>query len=833
MNYVTALMVGLLLGVAVLLTGSDVTAAAVPVAPAAAVSPGAAAGVKRVEVAAGAAVKDESATRGESVAATSAMVEQPSVIERSILTGSSDPERVQPLAVNPAPIAQFGYGYFQVSASSYAPLTDIPVGPDYVIGPGDRIMLTLWGSVEGTHELEVNRSGEIVLPKVGTLKVWGVSFGKLREVISASLARVYRDFELNVTMGKLKLMKVFVVGEVARPGDYNLSALSTIMNALSAAGGPLKSGTLRDIRIKRDGKLVESVDLYDFFLNGDKSRDIRLLPGDTVFVPVIGRVAGVAGSVRRPAIYELKGEKTLKELLALAEGFLPTGYLQRLQIARVEAHQKKVVADFNVDPGDAQKNLDQLLAAVPVQDLDVVKVFPINDLVRDHVRLTGHVLRPGDYALRSGMHLSDLVKDNLLPEYYPNVAEVTRLLPPDSHPEVMFVDLAKALAGDPTQNLELKEFDRVKVFARNDMSEPDTVRVNGMVQRPGTYRLLANMTVRDLVLLAGNLKNSAYLDSAEITRVRRTGATITSYPVPVNLGEAMKGNPQDNLKLEPYDELGVRMIPDWVVETERYVTLQGEVRFPGVYPVYKGERLSSVVERAGGFTSKGYLRGAKFTRKSVQEDQQKRLDEIVARTEKALADKRAELASVAASREELEAAKASLDALSKGVEKLKAARAEGRVVIRLSSLDNLKAGPYDLELQGGDTLVVPLTPNHVSVMGQVYNPATLVHIAGKRLSYYLDKTGGPAADADEDGMYLLKVDGSVVSRQQVSFGLHWDEESRSLSFGSFKTIDINPGDTLVVPQRLERIAWMRDIKDIATILGQIALTAGVLVAAGL
>jgi len=731
-------------------------------------------------------------------------------------------------------LLQFGYSFFRRSAQGFAPLTDIPVGADYIIGPGDRIILSLWGVAEGTYELEVNRSGEVTLPRAGAVRVWGMPFGRLHDVFKERLSRTYKDFDLNVTMGKLKVIKVFIVGEVKAPGDYNLSSLSTLINALSAAGGPLKSGTLRNIQIKREGKVVETVDLYDFFLKGDKSKDIRLHSGDTVFVPVIGAVAGIGGNVKRPAFYELKDEKNLYDLLNLAEGLQPTGYLQRVQISRVEAHKKKVVTDFNIDPNGTEKATDGILESIKIQDMDIVKIFPIDTTLRDHVKLSGYVLRPGDYALLPGMRLSQLLlPDNLLPEYYEEACEITRLIPPDYHPELIFVNLAKAVAGDPEQNLELKEFDKVKVFSRWEMEEMPRVRVNGEVQRPGEYRLYARMTVRDLLMEAGNLKNTAFMEDAEISRIRQSGRKVSSFPIIINLGEALRGNPKDNILLAPHDELSVRKIPNWAEETERYVALHGEVQFPGVYPIYKGERLSAVIERAGGFTDEAYLLGAKFTRRSVQEEQQKRMDEFIAKSEQDILKKQGELAALSSSKEELDATKASLEGLLRSLEKLKAARAEGRMVIHIAELAQFKGGADDLKLMGGDTLIVPKTPSSVNVLGMVYNSTTLLYKQGKNASYYLYKVGGPTRDAEEDDMYIVKADGTVISRQQSSFTLRWDSEAGSWMSNSFFSSRMDPGDTLIVPQRLERIAWMREIKDITTILSQIALTAGVMVAAGL
>lgn len=750
---------------------------------------------------------------------------EPSPIEKLISSEEINVDKSQPQPSLERNLTQFGYSFFKPETPGFAPLVDIPVGPDYVIGPGDGIILSAWGSLDGSFELEVNRSGEIILPKVGAVKVWGAAYDRLPQILRAALARVFKDFEINVTMGKLKIMKVYVVGEVTYPGDYNLSSLSTVINALAAARGPLKTGSLRGIQVKRGGKVVESVDLYEFFLKGDKSRDIRLQPGDTVFVPVIGPVAGVAGNVKRPAIYELKDEKTLKELMDLAGGLLPTGYLQRVQISRVDAHERKSVSDFNLDPRESGKSQDELASSITLRNLDVVRIFPIDATLRGYVRLEGHVLRPGDYALKPGMRIRDLVQQNdLLPEYHDGVGEITRFQSPDYHQEKIFFNPARALAGEADSNLELKEFDNLRIFSRWEMEEMPMVRIGGEVQKPGEYRYYENMTVRDLLTLAGNPRLNAFLKNAEISRIKKSGESVVSYPLIINLGEALRGNPKENIPLLPFDELTVRKIPNWADETDRYVTLKGEVMFPGVYPVYRGERLSSVLERAGGFTDKAYPKGARFTRKQVQEEQQKRMDEVIARTEQELLKKQGELASVAASKEELEATRAALDGQMKSLEKLKEARAEGRMVIRLAAPDQFRSGPYDLELMGGDTLEVPKTPGSVHVMGQVYNPTTFVRMPGEDVSFYLEQAGGPTREAEEDDMYIIRADGTIQSSQNTP---------GFLFFGDFMSIALDSGDTLVVPQKLERIAWMREIKDIATILGQIALTAGVVIAAGL
>ena len=718
-------------------------------------------------------------------------------------------------------VSQFGYSFFRGGVDGFAPLTDVPVGSDYVVGTGDRIVMTSWGSIEGTYELDVNRNGEITLPKVGTVKVQGVGFGQLPALLTSSLGRVFRDFQISVSLGRVRLMKVYLVGDVAAPGDYTISSFSTVINALSAAGGPTKSGSLRNIQIKRGGGVAETVDLYDFFLKGDKSRDIRLHSGDTVFVPHIGMVAGIAGNVRRPAIYELKDEKTLKDLIDLASGINPTGYLQRLQVNRVDPHNKRVVADYNIDPKSPGNSLEKLAAGVLIQDLDLIKVFHIDNTLRGFVRLNGYVLRPGDYALRPGMKVSDLLtSDNMLPEYADGSAELVRLFPPDFHPEISYFNPAKALAGDPAHNLELKEFDRIRILSRWELEEMPQVRIHGEVQKPGDYRLMRNMTVRDLILQAGNPKLTAYLVSAELIRTRHDGVMVTSSSVTVNLGEALKGNPKENMLLEPLDELIVKRIPNWLEETERYAVIKGEVLFPGTYPLFKGEHLSDLIRRAGGFTDKSYLFGAKFTRQSVRKLQQERLEEVISRMEKNIGIKEQELAAAATTTEEVAATKLTVDGLKAAMEKIKNAKVEGRVALRLEPLDKMRQSPYDLELMGGDTLDIPQSTMAVTVLGEVANATSTIWLPGKDVSYYLDMAGGPTDGAETGEMYVIMADGNVRGKMS-------DDMFSLFRSGGFMSTKLHPGDTVIVPQKLERISWMKELKDITQILANLAVSAGV------
>jgi protein involved in polysaccharide export with SLBB domain len=746
-----------------------------------------------------------------------------SAIERTLSENPVTAEKVKPQPFAMKHLTQFGYSFFRPEASGYAGQTDVPVGPDYLIGAGDRLVVVVWGSIDGSFNLEVSRAGEISLPKVGAVKVAGQRFDQLPALLTGVFGRVYKNFHLNVNMGKLRSIKVYVVGEVVAPGDYNVNSLSTLLSVLSQAGGPTKNGSLRNIKINRGGKLVETVDLYDFFLKGDKGKDIRLQSGDTVLVPVIGPVAGIAGNVRRPGIYELKDEKNLKGLLALADGINPNGYLQRVQLYRVEAHDKKMVTDFNLDLKSG-KSVDETAVGIEIRDHDLVKVLPIDSVLHGYVRLNGHVLRPGDYALKQDMRVSALLgADNLLPEYYTSAGQIIRLVPPDQHPEVIFFDVTKALKGEPGYDLELKEFDRVKIFARKEMEEIPFVRVTGEVQKPGQKRFFENMTVRDLVIQGGNVKLTAYLKNAEITRLKRSGDTVTSYSLKVDLDQALQGG-AENIKLEPFDELAVRRIPNWAEATERYVLLKGEFVFPGIYPIHKGERLSTVIERAGRFTDLAYLRGVKFTREVARKLQQQRMDEALSKAQEDIIKLQTKTAQTASSAEEVAASKTALEGLLQSVEVLKTKKAEGRVIVEIASLKDLKGSVYDLELQGGDSLSVPSDPGGVNIIGNVYNQSTVVTQRAKSVDWYMDQVGGPTSDADMGEVYVVKVDGSVISQKNTA---------NFLFYNSFWGKHLDSGDTVIVPRQFEKTAWLRDIKDIAAIIGNIGITAGVLVAAGL
>lgn len=760
-----------------------------------------------------------------------ALEEQPSALEKSFARKTltmHDTIETDPLKRE---LKQFGYDFFKNSLVTAQAAENLPVGGDYILGPGDALTVDVWGSIQARSQVEVDRNGEISIPKVGPVNVWGLNFAQAKEAINKAIGRLYKGYELNITLGRLRTIEVYVVGEVESPGVYSVSSLATVINALSSAGGPSQNGSLRGIKVLKGGKVSQDVDLYNVFLYGDRSNDIRLSNGDTIFVPVIGPVVAVAGELKRPGIYELKDDNTLRHVLEMAGGITAAGFKGRVQVERIQKNGKRVILDYEVKDGAP----DGAAAEIPIEDRDMVKVFSVSPLTRQVVKLTGNVVRPGEHQFKPGMKLTDLISgfEAILPDSYLDAATITRVTLPEMHKEVMTFNLGKALNGDSKENISLMEQDVVTVYSRWDMQERPVVSISGQVVSPGTFDYFENMTIRDLIVASGSLKRNAYMDSAELTRVVLENGKARAERVDVNLTKVIEGDPGQNLVLQPDDALIVRGAENWLDAQDRFVVMSGEVKFPGTYSISKGEKLSSVIARAGGYTDKANLKGAKFTRKSVQELQQRRLAEVIEKTEFDILQKQGEVASVASSREELEATKASLDGLMKSVQKLKEKKAEGRVVIRLSSLQDFRESPYDLEAMGGDTLYIPQESKVVNVLGYVYNSTSFVYMPDENISYYLAMAGGGTRDAEEDDMFLVKADGTVISKHQSSFGIRWDQSSHRWTFGGFDSARPDPGDTLVVPQKLERIAWMREIKDITTILSQIALTAGVIVAAGL
>ncbi len=541
-----------------------------------------------------------------------------------------DPPPARPSRVEELPL--FGHDLF-ARAADFPPASDLPVGSDYVVGPGDRIAVRVWSRTEGLVSLEetVDREGSVAYPKVGPLSVRGLPFGKVEEALREAFGRVYRDATVAVTMGSLRTIPVYVIGDVARPGEHRLAAGARVLHALFAAGGPTERGSLRRVTLRRGAEVRATFDGYRFLSEGIRDGDERLDPGDVVFVPGRGPTAGVTGEVLRPGRYEIGPGATVADLLALAGGHTPLGFRGAVQLERTDEGARRVIRDLQAER----------LAREPAADGDLVRVLAIEPTPRNRVELRGNIERPGDYEWVEGMRVSGLLDrgGRLLPGTHLGRAEILRETgeerdlgvargagPVRTAREVLVLDLGKLLAGDASQDLPLRPLDRLRVFAEHEVRAPFPVSIRGEVGKPGAYEFVPGMRVSDLVFRAGEtLPPTAHLDRAELLRLARAPGTDYAYAqeserarasrvvVPVNLGRALRGDPAADLTLAPYDELVVLAETD--VRPPPTVVVSGGVQRPGTFELTEGLTARDLVLRAGGILPNAFLDRAEVVRR--------------------------------------------------------------------------------------------------------------------------------------------------------------------------------------------------------------------------
>ena len=514
-------------------------------------------------------------------------------------------------AAHQRPAERFGMEVFRntPSQSDVIPM-DLPVGPDYVVGTGDGLSIDLWGSVSQRLVRLVDRQGRISLPETSPLLVTGKSLGEVQLEVQHALRSVFRDVSVDVSISRLRTVRVYVVGEVAQPGAYDISSLSTPLNALFAAGGVTAGGSLRALKHFRGKQLLEQVDAYDLLLHGIRSELKRLENGDTLLVPPVGPQATVEGMVRRPAVYELLEETSLAEVLELAGGILPAGALRHIEVQRLEAHEKHTMLTLDLASTTDPAELNKQMQAFKVRDGDQVHIFPIASYNEDAIYLEGHVLRPGRYSYKQGMKVTDLISSysDLLPEPAPHYAEIIRLNPPDFSPTIESFDISTALAN-PELAPPLKPLDTVRIFSRYDFEVPPQVWVGGEVQRPGSYRTSGRGHLRDAIYQAGGVTPDAALDSAQLFRTQADG---TMKILSVDLSEALAGNPVDNIVLQPRDRL---LIHKTLAKVDApTVNIKGEVANPGRYPLTSNMRVGDLVRVAGGLKRSAFADSADLTR---------------------------------------------------------------------------------------------------------------------------------------------------------------------------------------------------------------------------
>jgi protein involved in polysaccharide export with SLBB domain len=803
-------------------------------------------------------------------------------------------------------LERFGEDVFQNGTGNLDELPmDLPAGPDYVVGSGDGLTINLSGGISQRLQRVVDREGRIVLPEVGGVEVSGRNLGDVQHLVQSVLRSQFRGVDADVSLSRIRTVRVYVVGDVERPGAYDVSSLSTPLNALYLAGGPTSGGSLRLLDHYRGKQLVERVDVYDLLLHGVTGNMQRLEAGDTVEVPPLSGEVTVEGMVRRPAIYELNGENSLAEVLQLAGGVLPTGTLRHVDVERVESHESRSMLRLDIPENNNQEQVTKALEDFKVQDGDKIKITPILPYAEKTVYLDGYVFRPGKFAYTEGMKVTDLIKSykDLLPEPSISHAEIIRLAQPDYTPVVVAFNLGDALSGKD-QDLVLKPFDTVRIFSKYDFEDPPVVTISGEVRdpgdhltngtphlrdaiylaggttrdallddaqiyrktgdgkltvinvnlgkalagdtkydialepkdrvfvhrdlnkldppmvsvegevgRPGKYPLSEDMTAAQLVRLSGGFKRGAYTEEADLTRFEIVqGTKVIGDHVSVPIAKAMSGEPDSDVRLRDGDVLTIGQISDWQ-DLSATVQVKGEVAHAGGYGIQPGERLSSVIARAGGFLPTAYPYGAVFERVELRQIEEKNRVDLIERIKEEASNVKFDPEMDLDDKAE---AKASVLQYKKTIDELENTPPAGRLVIHISS--NVKRWANtsaDVQLRAGDTIYIPKRPGMVFVDGSVYNPTGITYKPGKDAGWYLKQAGGPTAMANRKATFVIRADGSVAGG------------AGSLLGGGVESAELRAGDMVVVPEHIYTFGRLKSSLNIAQVAASIGSAAAI------
>lgn len=646
----------------------------------------------------------------------------------------------------------FGHNLFQKVPSTFSPLDRVQVTPDYIIGTGDELVIRAWGQINVDVRAVVERSGTIYISRIGVFSVAGLRYEELHDYLNTEIGKIFKNFQLSVAMGQLRSIQVYVVGQVARPGSYTISSLSSLVDALFVSGGPSKLGSLRRIEVKREGKDVTTFDLYDLIVKGDKSKDAKLMPGDVIYVPPVGPLVALAGSINNPGIFELRDRTTLAEAIAYAGGLTNTVLGERAVVERIDDHKQRRADEFPLDPQGLAREL---------QDGDIVRFLRISSKFDNAITLRGNVAIPGLYPWRPGMRVHDLI---------PN---------------------------------------RGFLVTDDYWKRQNQLAINATA---GSFRISGSELKNDVKRLSSEI-NWEY---AVIQRMNPED--LTPHMLPFNLGKAISGDTRENLELQPNDVITIFSQTDIqvpIAERSKFIHLEGEFKNPGVYEILPGETLRHLVQRVGGVTAQAYLFGSDFTRESTRIDQQQRLDQYVNNLDQSVQRNTAVAVNYA---DPLAAAEARTQAQAdqQTVQQMKGMRASGRVVLELRPDATGADALPNLVLEDGDRLLIPFRPATVNVIGSVYNSNSFIYRPGKTAGDYLRLAGGATRGGDKGREFIIRADGSTVSKQQHS----------KLISSSFESTRLMPGDSIVVPVKLDRGATLRLIRDYATIFGQLGLAAG-------
>ncbi len=769
---------------------------------------------------------------------------RPSAFERQLET-YVDPER-------DGPITQFGYDVFRRERPA---LLDVPVGDSYVLGVGDELVISLWGNEEIDVDLPalVRSDGQIRIPDVGVLAVKGLSLSEAQDLVRRRFDRLYKGYQLQLRLGKIRDIAVHVTGRAHRPGRQRVSSVSTLFDALSAAGGISKDGTLRRIVLRRAGQEDRQIDLYNYLIGGDVAVDLSLSPNDSIVVGAVGPRVAILGSVLRPAIYEIGPQSprtSLARLLEMAGGFDRLADIRGIQIESSHpGNGGRTLASHDLTRTEAE--------AIELEGGDVVIVRDAIPRVDNVVYLDGDVSQPGRYAHREGMRVSDLItSDRLvesgfwaerlapdgstaeaeLPEPYLDYALIRRIHPRSGQERRLAFHLGRAiLERDPSEDLVLHAQDTVVIFPKDEFDPPRAVFVSGTVNQPGKLEHFDGMRVRDLIRMSGGLRPESLLTGAILTRIHPEQDGARSEQLELDVRRIMAGEEDANLLLIPEDHLAIKRVPLYRLPIR--VTVEGEVPHPGEFSMVQGQRLSDLLARVGGPTDDAYLPAVQLYRESVRKIQQQRMEESLRRLElEAKLTSQSYVAEAeAVKRTNIGEKESGLREEQGRVEQLirtiREMKPQGRMVIRLRSLEELRGSDDDIELNDGDRLIIPRKPEEVHVIGAVQNQTALLHRDGLTVQDYLDSCGGPLETAEPEMIFVIRADGSADSNRSVDRGIRWNSSKWRFDTGGLMNSEIHPGDTVVVPFDVKpKLSQLGVTATVTQIIFQAAIAAGVVVA---
>jgi protein involved in polysaccharide export with SLBB domain len=748
----------------------------------------------------------------------------------------------------------YGTELFANVPDTFAPVQRLPVTPDYLIGPGDELLIRTWGQVTQNLHLTVDRSGSVYIPQVGEFRVAGLQFRQLQGFLKARFDRVYRNYDLNVNLGQLRSIQVFVTGEARRPGSYTISSLSTLVNAVFACGGPGPQGSLRHILLKRNGEIIADIDLYDLLRKGDKSKDVNLETGDVLYFSSVGSQVAVVGSVNVPAIYELREHESIADALALAGGVSAAAETSTLEVERTQKQSEGATARVAIDVAMNATSL-----AAPMRNADIVRVRAEAPRFDKTVTLRGNVATPGRFAWHEGMRIRDLIpnKESLLtPDYWLRreqlglpVADFQPMLPPvkvetpstqpgqtinrPATPEDaqtinsgLFPGLTAGVPNDTAAPQGNTAQFQTLAASSDDKTEAKGAQPGNVAQVPGSGNETLGsgphlVTAPHFPIETQVVRTSPDIDWSYAVIERVDTKTLTTRLLPFDLGAAvMQQDDGANIALEPGDVITIFSDADIRVpraQQTKYIRLEGEFVHSGVYSALPGETLRQLVTRAGGLTPQAYLYGSQFSRESTRREQQQRLDEYVSALSYQIEISGSNKATSVVSPQEAMTVGASVSSQRELVNRLREIRATGRIVLHIDPFKSDVGSLPDLPLEDGDRFVVPPVPSTVGIVGAVYDPNSFVYQAHKLAGDYLRNAGGPNRNADRRQIFIIRADGSVVSKQYLDRTLWADDK--------FNREAIYPGDTIIVPEQLNKTTLLRGLTDWSAVFSQFALGA--------